>query len=410
MRCQVCSSDKTDLFLDLGDQPACIFLSPDQFKSEKKFRLDVYYCHKCNLVQLGHLVDPAFMFGKDYHHIAALSQSFKDHLNAMAEKLSARFKLGKKDLIVDLGSNDGALLEAFAPRTRVLGVDPSDVAEIAIKKGLETLREFFDEKLAAKMAKKYGQAKLITSLNTFAHVGKLDSFVRGVKDLLTDDGVFVSESHYVMDLIKELQYDFIYHEHSRYYSLKHLVYLFKQFGMEVFDVERIPTHSGSIRVFAAKAGAYKVEKSVKELLAAEDAFGLSDLKTYQEFGRKVQEHRKAFPAMLKKLKSQGKTIVGVTFPARAVTLLNYCGIGPDLLSYISERSHLKIGRYSPGTHIVVKDEAEFFGKQPDFGLLLSWHIRKEILPKFQSRGFKGKFIIPLPEPTVVDMEPVAGKA
>ena len=403
MHCQICSNDKLFNFLNLGSHPACAFLTGAQLKSEKIYPLTAFYCSSCGLVQLGHPVDQKVLFGDDYHHIAALSASFKEHLNALAKSTVKKFTLGSGDLVVELGSNDGALLEAFVPhKVKVLGVDPSDVAQIAIDKGLPTIREFFNEELAAKMAKEHGKAKAILSLNTFAHVSGLDSFVRGVRDLLDDKGVFITESHYVLDLIKELQYDFIYHEHSRYYSIRTLVHLFDKHGMDVFDVERIPTHSGSIRVFASRKGAYPISKSVGDLLKAEKEFGLSKEETYVEFAKKVEQHRKIFVDFLRGLRAKGQRIAGLTFPARAVTLLNYCGIGPETLECITEQSRIKIGRFSPGTHIKVVDQSMLFGAEaPEYGLLLSWHIQKEIIPKFRTKGFKGKFIIPLPTPTVL---------
>lgn len=403
MRCQICSNDKLFNFLNLGAHPACAFLTEAQLKDEKTYPLTAYYCPSCGLVQLGHPVAQEVLFGDDYHHIAALSSSFKEHLSALAKSTVNKFALGDGDLIVELGSNDGALLEAFVPhKVKVLGVDPSDVAQLAIDKGLPTIREFFNEKLAAEMTKEHGKARVILSLNTFAHVSGLDSFVRGVRDLLDDKGVFITESHYVLDLIKDLQYDFIYHEHSRYYSIRTLVHLFDKHGMDVFDVERIPTHSGSIRVFACRKGAHPISKSIGNLLKAEEEFGLPREETYSEFAKKVAQHRNIFVDFLRDLRAKGRRIAGLTFPARAVTLLNYCGIGPKTLECITEQSHLKIGRFSPGTHIKVVDQSMLFGADaPEYGLLLSWHIQKEIIPRFKAKGFKGKFIIPLPTPTVV---------
>ena len=215
--------------------------------------------------------------------------------------------------------------------------------------------------------------------------------------------MFVSESHYLLDLVSELQYDFIYHEHSRYYSLRSLLFLFDQFDMDIFDVERLPTHSGSIRVYACKKGSHPISESVSSLLREEEDFGLSKLDTYAGFESKVVEHRQSLLDLLRGIRAKGQSIVGLTFPARAVTLLNYCQIGPEILDCITELSDIKIGRFSPGTHIRVVDQAVLFGDdQPDYGLLLSWHIQDEIIPKFKELGFKGKFIVPLPTPTIID--------
>lgn len=405
MHCQICEYGKPESFLDLGSHPICVFpTSEEQFKEEKRYPLAVYFCPDCGLVQIGKPVDQSVLFGDDYHHIAALSSSFKEHLKKLAESTVGRFNLRSLDLVVELGSNDGALLEAFVHhKVKVLGVDPSDVAEIAIEHGIETIRDFFDERLAGEMAKSLGRAMVILALNTFAHVTHLDSFMRGVRDLLAGKGVFITESHYVRDLIEGLQYDFMYHEHSRYYSVRTLVELFKKHGLEVFDVERIPTHSGSIRVFAGHKGAHPVSGMVDRLLADEEEFGLGQFETYKRFADKVFVHREVFVEFLRTIKAQGQSLAGLTFPARAVTLLNYSGIGPETLDCITELSRLKIGRWSPGTHIPVVDQKMLFEPgAPDYGLLLSWHIAEEILPRFRAKGFKGKFIIPLPIPRIVE--------
>lgn len=406
MQCQVCESE-TQEFLDLGRNPACDFLNQEELAQEAMYPLTVHFCPNCGLVQLGKTVDQKALFTprSGYHHIAALSSSFLKHLDVLAEQTIKRFGLTIKDLVIEIGSNDGALLEAFSKRgMKVLGVDPTDVAEIARKKGLPTIGKFFNERIAIEIIQRYGygHAKVITALNTFAHVSSLNSVVRGIKDLLTADGVFISENHYSLDLISELQYDFMYHEHSRYYSLHSLVYLFNRFNMDIFDVERLPTHSGSIRVFACKKGAYPISESVTNLLEEEFKFGLFKPETYQEFKRKVLEHQQSFKRMLNGIVAEGKTIAGLTFPARAVTLLNSCNIGPETLCYITELSSIKIGRFSPGTHIKVVDQSVLFGEnQPDFGLILSWHIQEELVPLLRKKGFRGKFIVPLPSPRIL---------
>lgn len=404
MQCQICEG-ATEQFLDLGKQPPCDFLAPAELDREISYRLTVHFCPDCSLVQLGEPLDQATLFtpAVGYHHVTALSSSFLKHLDDLAAATVARFNLSAGDLMVEIGSNDGALLAAFHRRgVRVLGVDPSDVAALASVKGLPTVRRWFDEALAAELAARHGQAQVITALNTFAHVAAPDSVVRGINRLLTPDGVFISENHYLLDLIQQLQYDFIYHEHSRYYTLRSLQRLFDRFALEIFDVERIPTHSGSLRVFACRQGVHPISAAVAKLLAIEAAGGLHTLTTYQVFARQVKAHQLAFRARLRDLRANGQTIAGLTFPARAVTLLNGCALGPETLCYITELSERKIGRCSPGTHIPVVDQAVLFGDQaPDYGLLLSWHLQDELIPRFRAKGFKGKFIIPLPTPLVL---------
>ena len=404
MKCQICGSE-TKQFLDLGEHPPCDFWDESEIDQEIAYPLTVHFCPKCSLVQLGEVVKQEALFTPEcgYHHIAALSSSFLKHLDVLASRTVERFQLTENDLMIEIGSNDGALLEAFQKQgVKVLGVDPTDVTGIADAKKLVTISKFFDKDVAKEIGREHGKAKVITALNTFAHVSGLDSVVEGIEGLLTADGVFISENHYVLDLIKELQYDFIYHEHSRYYSLHSLIFLFGEFNMDVFDIERIPTHSGSIRVFACKKGAYPISDTIATLLKKETEFGLRELKTYNRFASIVGTHQKNFKGVLEGIRARGKTIAGLTFPARAVTLLGSCKIGPETLCYITEMSHLKIGKVSPGTHIPVVDQSVLFGSSaPDYGLLLSWHIRDELVPRFRGKGFKGKFIIPLPVPTVI---------
>jgi len=339
-----------------------------------------------------------------YHHMSSLSSSFRKHLDGLAEQITRKFNLDSNTLVVDVGSNDGSLLESLQNRgVRFLGVDPTDITKVAIDKGLNTITEWFDESTADKIEKDYGKAKIITCLNTFAHTSHLDSIMKGIKKLLTEDGVFIIENQHLLDLIKDLQYDFIYHEHYRYYSVKSLNYLYNKFGMEIFDVEHVPTHGGSIRVFACKKGKHNIRSSVGEFLAAEERYGLNDFNTYTNFADRVKTHIEEFSKMLKNLRESGKTIMGLTASARAATLLNTCNIGPETLESITELSKLKIGKVSPGTHIKVVDQEVLFGDNaPDYGLLLSWHIKDEIIPRFRERGFKGKFIIPLPNPIIID--------
>lgn len=404
MKCQICQNE-AEQFLDLGQHPPCDFLTEDEFDQEIFYPITAYLCSNCSLMQLGQPVNQEALFlpRVGYHHIAALSSSFLKHLDVLAAETVQRFSLRPDDLVVEIGSNDGALLEAFQRSgVRILGVDPTDVVQIALDKKLTTLRKFFDRNVGAEIADTYGKAKIITALNTFAHVSSLHSVLQGIEGLLTDDGVFVSENHYVMDLIKELQYDFIYHEHSRYYSLQALIFLFNMFNMDIFDLERIPTHSGSIRVLACKRGAYQISDAVPNLLKEENEFQLNNMRTYREFAKSVKAHQESFKEMLENIRAKGKTIAGLTFPARAVTLLNSCGIGPETICYITEMSHLKIGKFSPGTHIRVVDQQILFGEDaPDYGLLLSWHIRDELIPRFKEKGFRGRFIIPLPIPRLL---------
>jgi len=296
------------------------------------------------------------------------------------ETLVRRFKVGSGDFAVDIGSNDGTLLKNYTQYgVRVLGIDPSSAAEIAEEQGIPTLRAFFNEATAQEVVQRYEHAKVITATNVFAHVPALDSFMRGITRLLAPRGVFVTESGYLLDMIETGGYDAVYHEHLRYYSLKPLTRLFGEFGMEVFDAERIESHSGSIR---EKAGLYRQE-------------------TFLAFGKRAEKHRKEFCALLRKLKRTGTRIVGIGAPAKGNTLLNSCGVGTETIDALLEKSPLKIGLYAPGSHIPVKNEEILFSEQPEYALLLSWNLADELIPRIRSKGYKGKFIIPFPEIRVI---------
>jgi len=402
MKCQICSGESLHKFLSLGHQPPSdSFLAQEQLNEpETYYPLDVYYCPDCCLAQLGYVVDPEAMF-RNYLYTTGANNSLRENFRQLTKLLVDRFKLTGQDLAVDIGSNDGTLLEEYLPyKVKILGIEPSTVAKIAAEKGIPTLNEFFNEKTALKIAKEHGKAKIITATNVFAHVKELQSFVKGIEALLSSKGVFVTESHYLLNLIEEMEYDSIYHEHLRYYSLKPLIYLFNMHGMDVFDAERITTHGGSIRVYACKKGDYPISNNVKEILAMEEKAGLYRKETYDEFGKKVVEVKFKLQDMLREIRKSGKRIAGVGAPAKGSTLLNYCAIGPDLLDYTVEKSKLKTGRLTPGTHIPIVEEQRLFQDQPEYALILSWNIKDELMPKLKAAGFKGRFIVPIPAPKI----------
>ena len=404
LNCYICFNQKLKKVLCLGDHPPPLnFLTREQLdsKEERSFPLNLVFCPSCGLVQLDDAIDPKIMFEK-YTYTSGASNAFKNHLHSFAKHLVEKFQLKEGDLVIDIASNDGTLLEGFLPyKIKVLGVEPSDVSKIAISKGVETVNDFFNEQVAKKILEKYGKAKIITATNVFAHVKHLDSFVKGMKILLDSSGSFVSESHYLMDLIEKLEYDTIYHEHLRYYGLKQLKKLFENYEMEIFDVERIPTHGGSIRVFASYCDKFPISTEVKKMINQEEELGLSDRKIINDFAIRVQNNKNDLRRLLLGLKSEGKRIVGVSAPARSNTILNYCEIDSSILDYITEKSSLKIGKFTPGSHIKVEDDELLVKEQPDYALLLSWHLADSIIPKLKNDGYKGKFIVPLPVPKIL---------
>ena len=398
MVCQICKSEDLAKVLDLGLHPPPLkFLDTiADFEREELFPLKLIFCNSCKLLQLEKVIDPNIMF-KNYLYTSAISTSFRNHLYNFADLLLKKFNLNSQDLIIDIGSNDGTLLEKFLKKgVKVLGVEPSNTAKIAINKGIETINNFFSEETAIKIRSDYGKAKVVTATNVFAHVDKLEFFIKGMKMILAENGVFVSESQYLMDIFDKQEYDTIYHEHLRYYSLEQLIKLFRLHDMEVFFAERILAQGGSIRAYASFKNQFPIDKSVNELLRKEKEAKLSYLQTAKNFASRIKQNKLDLCNLLSKLKSQGKKIVGISAPARSSTILNYCKIDSKMLDYITEKSELKKGKFTPGTHIKVVDDEMLKTDQPDYALLLSWHLEDNIIQKIKNKGFKGKFIIPLP--------------
>jgi hypothetical protein len=404
LECYICKKNDLTEILDLGNHPPpLILLSENELKtkSEPLFPLKLFLCEVCGLVQLDDAVDPELLF-RDYSYTSSASVSFKNHLHSFAKKIVEKYRLTKDDLVIDIASNDGTLLQGFLSHdVKVLGIEPSNVAKLAEEKGVTTVNDFFDEKIANEILQKYGKAKIITATNVFAHIHKLDSLMNGIKVLLDDNGSFISENHYLKDLIEKLEYDTIYHEHLRYYGLSQLVTLFEKYDMEVYHVERIPTHGGSIRVFACQKNTHEITSSVVSLLMEEKEMKLTSKQTLLDFAEKVHENKSELLYILKKLQSEGKKVVGISAPARSCTVLNFCNIDSSLLNCITESSPLKIGKFTPGTHIPIKSDSFLNDEQPDYALLLSWHLKDSIVPKLRQNGFKGKFIIPLPSPKII---------
>src|SRR3989344_7132608 len=282
--CRICKGSDLTRILSLGEHPPVDnFIDAAHVSAEKRYPLDVYFCRTCNLVQLLDVVAEDELFHGEYAYFSSASAPLVEHFRSYADDLKKE-QLHEGDLVVDIGSNDGILLQNLVENYRVLGIEPSaNVAEVARKKGIETLNGFFTVEMAKNIVEKYGKATVVTANNVFAHIDDLDEIVRAVKELLTDDGVFVSESHYLLDLIEHREFDTVYHEHLCYYSVKPLMHLFERFGMEVFDVQRVNSHGGSIRVFARKAAGAPPKDSVQELLALEERVGLHTLARFGDF-------------------------------------------------------------------------------------------------------------------------------
>ena len=370
--------------------------------SSPGFRPRCLHCRNCELVQLGLAVDPVIIFPPEYPYTSGTTKLLRDNFADLQRESAAMLGLGDQDLVVDIGSNDGTLLSNFQKGgQRVLGIEPTDVGDIANQRGIPTIKRYFGTEVAREVKREYGPASMVTAANCFAHIEDVHAIVDGVVEMLKDDGVFVTESHYLIPLLETLQYDTIYHEHLRYYSLTSLKHLFEMHGLEVFHARPIPSHGGSIRVYAARHGAHTVQDGVRRMLAAEPR-GEAMAKRLATFRHDVILSKLRLLSMLRDLKEKGARVAGISAPSRASTLVNYVGLDEGLIDYVCEiAGSLKIGKYMPGTQIPVVDEAKLYSDQPDCAVIFSWHIADELAPKLKAKGFRGQLITPLPVPRVL---------
>ena len=374
----------------------------DQKPKEQIFYpTEIYYSPVSKLVQLGITVDQKILFPKEYPYTSSTTKILRENFSELSEEVFSNFKISSEDLVIDIGSNDGNLLSNFKNYTRVLGITPEDIGKIAIERGIPTILQYFSKDLSKNIIKKYGKAKIVTATNVFAHIDNIDEVLHSIYNLLENDGIFISESHYLQTLVEQNQYDTIYHEHLRYYSLSSLEYLFNKHGMEIIRAKKINTHGGSIRVYATKKNTYKIDNAFKELINIEKK------ELYSEglfnFKNRVIESKLKLYSLLNEINSQGFNIYGISAPSRATTLVNYLGIKKDIIDCILEiDGSQKINHFLPGTDIPIYNEKKLFIDQPKFAFILSWHIAEEIMNNLRKNGFKGKFIIPLPEPKILD--------
>jgi C-methyltransferase C-terminal domain/Putative zinc binding domain/Methyltransferase domain len=399
--CQVCGHEPLNTVLSLGYMPpvnqmVAIGQVPRQ---QPWFPTILLHCPNCDLVQLSLTVDPVIIFPPEYPYTSGTTKLLRDNFAELQREATAMIELGEDDLVVDIGSNDGTLLSNFkAAGIRVLGIEPTDVGEIAIARGIPTIKRYFGVEAAREVKREHSAARVATAANCFAHMEDVHAIVDGIVEMLAPDGVFISESHYLIGLIDTLQYDTIYHEHLRYYSVASVKHLLAMHDLEVFHARPIPSHGGSIRVYAARRGTHTVQESVARMLAAEPR-GAALLKWLADFKRDVMLSKLRLLSMLRELKEKGARVAGIGAPSRASTLVNYVGLDEALIDYVCEvPGSLKIGKYMPGTQIPVVDEAKLFTDHPDAALILSWHIADELAPKLRAKGFRGKFIVPLPVP------------
>jgi SAM-dependent methyltransferase len=393
-------------FLDLGFQPPCdSLLWPKQLNQpEQVFPLRFLVCEDCSLAQIDHVVAPDELFFAEYPYRSGITQTLVEKLSQTADSTQSKFKYGDDALAIDIGSNDGTVLLGFKKHgLRVLGVEPTNIAKIANANGVETIQEFFNASLVDRILQSHGSASVVTATNVFAHIAALGEVMTGVSRLLKTGGVFVTESHYIVDLLETVQYDSIYHEHLRYYSMKAIIRLFEMYDFIVTDVERIGNYGGSIRVFAVKGKDAAVSDRVRDLLRMEEQIGLYGTEIYERFAARTKKARNDLLSFVLERKRKGERIVGVGCPGRASTLVNYTGLDEDLLPYIAEQStSLKLGLFLPGRHIPIVDEARLFSEQPEYALMLSWHYAMPIVKNLRAKGLRSKIVMPLPELHVIE--------
>jgi len=406
MTCRVCDGERLACFLDLGHHPPS-----DQFKSESQlndavtlYPLRVHLCEDCGFCQLGYVVPPEILYQDNYPYESSTTETGKKHYHDFAASVVTDYGFGKGDLAVDIGSNVGVLLEGFKQLDLdIRGVDPaSNICEIAKGRGIPTINDFFGKGPAETILSEQGPASVITGTNVFAHVDDLNSFMEAIRILVHPKrGVFVIEAPHLLHLIRSLEYDTIYHEHLSYISIEPLVPFFARFGMEIIKVEQKDIHGGSVRIFVSAKGNYPVHESVAGIIDMEKSERLRDLGRLADFATKVERNKAQLNSLLHKLKDEGKRIVGVSAPAKGMTLLNYCHIDRQILDYVTEKSKLKIGFYTPGVFIPVHPDSKLLDDRPDYALLLAWNFAEEIMRNNQTfRDQGGKFIIPIPAPTI----------
>lgn len=402
--CRACGSRRLETFLALGDlPPSDAFIAPEALaRAEARYPLDVAFCHDCTLVQILHTVPPEELFAADYPYFSSVIDALVRHA---ADNVAARIEergLGRGSLVIELASNDGYLLQHYlAAGIGVLGIDPTPGPVAAARaRGIESLQAFFGRQLADELAGGGRRADVIHANNVLAHVADTNGFVEGIATLLKDDGVAVLEMHYVRDLIENGQFDTIYHEHLCYFSVTALDRLFTRHGLFLNRVERIDIHGGSLRVFVERRP--DRDPSVDTLLREEHELGMDGFAYYAGFARRVEGIRDRLRRLLDDLKAGGASVAGYGAAAKGTILLNYVGIGPETLDYVVDRNRFKQGKWIPGVRLPILAPETLVERQPDYVLILPWNFQQEIIGQqatYAERG--GRFVIPIPDPTVL---------
>lgn len=398
-RCRVCHSDQLSLYLDLGTTPlANSYLSADQLSGDEfREKLAIQLCRRCGLSQLTHVVNPEKMY-KHYLYVSSTPKTFRDHCEEFAQTAKKVCKLQPGDLVMDIASNDGCLLQRFKTQgQRVLGIEPAEnLAPKANENGIPTLCEFWSTDTVKKVLKE-GRPRVITSTNVFAHVDDVHGFTKAIKACLAEDGAWAIEMPYLIDFIKKNEFDTAYHEHLSYFAVHPLVALTKAHGLRVFHVEYFPQiHGGTIRVWISRPKTYALRPSVKKFLDKERKFGVRQLAPYTQFAKRIHANKTRLLKLLGSLQSDGKKVWAYGASAKGNTLMNYFGLTADKVPVALDDNPGKWGYHAPGSHMRIAGIDELKKDQVDYLLLLAWNFKTEIIRRCREAGYQGKFITPVP--------------
>jgi 2-polyprenyl-3-methyl-5-hydroxy-6-metoxy-1,4-benzoquinol methylase len=400
--CRFCNFNLNKIFVDLGESPlANSFVKKEQISTEKLFPLCAYVCENCLLVQLEEIESPENIFS-EYAYFSSYSDSWLKHAEDYVETIIARFPIDKNSLVIEIASNDGYLLQYFQEKKiQILGIEPAEnVAKKAIEKNIPTITKFFNSRIASQLSQDKKLADLIVGNNVLAHVPNLNDFIRGLKIILKPKGIITLEFPHLLQLIKFNQFDTIYHEHFSYFSLISLEKIFLFHKLQIFDVEEITTHGGSLRIFVThlENKSNNITKNVNRILNKEKKFGLDNMSKYLEFSKNVESIKNQLNNFFKNIKKTSEKVVCYGAAAKGNTLLNYCKIGKDMIEYVVDRSEYKQELYLPGSHIPIKSPEEIIKTKPDYVLILPWNLKNEIMDQMKIiREWNGKFVIPIPE-------------
>lgn len=407
-KCRFCGSKLGHTFVDLGMSPLCqTHIAPEQLNDMEPFYpLHAYVCDQCYLVQLNEYVTPENIFS-EYAYFSSYSDSWVEHAKKYAHMMADRFNLDKENKIMEIASNDGYLLQHFVQNGyAVLGIEPAaNVAKVAVEKGIPTITRFFGKKSAQEIRDQYGRAQLLLGNNVLAHVPDINDFVAGMKEILMPDGVITMEFPHLMRLMEFNQFDTIYHEHFSYLSCTTVEKIFAAHGLTLFDVEELPTHGGSLRIFAKHDNdtSKAIHERLTKLKKAELNEGVDNLQAYSLFEEKVKETKRKILEFFITAKRQGKSIAGYGAPGKGNTLLNYCGIRQDFIDYTVDRNPYKQGKYTPGTHIPILPPERIRETKPDYIFILPWNLKDEIVKQLSYvKEWGGKFVVPIPEVTIIE--------